>query len=135
MPVEYINPPSMHSNPAFTQAIAVSGAVRTVYIGAQLAQDAGGNLVGPGDVAAQTAQALKNFDACLEAAGATKEHVISLTVHVTQGQDMMAAAMVGIEWWGRRPKPPVNSVNFVAGFFPPDYVVSIEGIAIVPIAV
>ena len=132
MPIEYINPASMHRNPAFSQAIAVSGAVRTVYIGAQLAQDADGRLVGAGDVAAQTAQALKNFDACLEAAGASIEHVVSLTVHVTQGQDMMAAAMVGIGWWGNKPNPPVNSVNFVAGFFPPEYLVSIEGIAVVP---
>jgi enamine deaminase RidA (YjgF/YER057c/UK114 family) len=132
MPITHINPSTMHSNPAFSQAIAVSGPVRTVYIGAQLAQDASGKLVGAGDVAAQTAQALRNFDTCLEAAGATLEHVVSLKIYVTQGQDMMAAAMVGLQWWGQRPNAPTNSVMFVAGFFPPDYLVAIEGIAVIP---
>jgi enamine deaminase RidA (YjgF/YER057c/UK114 family) len=132
MTIEHINPPSMHSNPAFSQAIAVSAPAKTVYIGAQLAQDASGNLVGAGDVAAQTAQALRNFDACLEAAGATLEDVISLKIYVTQGQDMMAAARVGLQWWGQRPNAPTNSVMFIAGLFPPDFLVAIEGIAVVP---
>src|SRR6476646_2611558 len=132
MPVEQINPPSKHSNPAFSQAIAVSGPVRTVYIGAQLAQNADGKLVGAGDVAAQTAQALRNFDTCLETAGAALEHVVNLKIYVTQGQDMMAAAMVGLQWWGGRPNAPTNTVLFVAGMFPPDFLVAIEGIAVVP---
>jgi enamine deaminase RidA (YjgF/YER057c/UK114 family) len=130
--IDYINPPSMHVSPAFTQAIAVSGNVRTVYIGLQFAQDAGGRVVGAGDVVAQTAQALKNFDACLEAAGAGHEHVVRLGVYIAQGQDMMAAAQAGMQWWGQTPNPPTNSVMFVAGFFPPEYLVGIEGIAVVP---
>ena len=132
MPIEHINPPSMHSNPAFTQAIAVSGAAKTVYIGLQFAQDAEGRVVGPGDVVAQTEQVLSNFDACLEAAGARHEHIVRFGIYVTQGQDMMAAARVGMQWWGMQPNPPTNNVMFVAGFFPPDYLVGIEGIAVVP---
>jgi enamine deaminase RidA (YjgF/YER057c/UK114 family) len=133
MTTEYINPPSMHVSPAFTQAIAVSGPVKTIYIGLQFAQDAQGNVVGHNDVVAQTTQVLRNFDACLEAAGATRDHIVSLKIYVTQGQDMMAAATAGMQWWGQRPNPPTNTVMFVAGFFPPDYLVSIEGIAVVPL--
>jgi enamine deaminase RidA (YjgF/YER057c/UK114 family) len=132
MTVEYINPPSMHVSPAFTQAIAVSGDVKTVYVGLQFAQDAEGKVVGRDDLVAQTLQALRNFEACLQAAGATKAHVVRLGIYVTQGQDMMAAAMAGMQWWGQAPDPPTNSVMFVAGFFPPEYLVGIEGIAIVP---
>src|SRR4051812_21474053 len=108
MTIEHINPPSMHTSPAFTQAIAVSGAVKTIYIGLQFAQDAQGKVVGAGDVVAQTTQVLRNFDACLEAAGAGHEHIVNLKIYVTQGQDMMAAAMAGLQWWGQRPNPPTN---------------------------
>src|SRR5262245_3830066 len=118
MPIEHINPPSMHTNPAFTQAIAVPGNVKTVYIGLPFAQDAEGRVVGPGDVVAQTVQALQNFDACLQAAGATHQHIVKLGIYVTQGQDMMAAARAGMQWWGMRPNPPTNTVMFTAGFFP-----------------
>jgi enamine deaminase RidA (YjgF/YER057c/UK114 family) len=132
MPVEYLNPSSMHQSPAFTQAIAASGNVKTVYIGLQLAQDVEGRVVGAGDVVAQTEQVLRNFDACLAAAGAGKEHVVRLGVFVTQGQDMVAAARAGMQWWGMTPNPPTNSVMFVAGFSPPEFLVGIEGIAVVP---
>ena len=132
MPIEFINPASMHQSPAFTQAIAVSGTAKTVYIGLQFAQDAGGNVVGAGDVVAQTVQALKNLDACLETAGAGHEHIVRLGIYVAQGQDMMEAATAGMQWWGMQPNPPTNSVMFVAGFFPSEYLVGIEGIAVVP---
>jgi enamine deaminase RidA (YjgF/YER057c/UK114 family) len=129
--IEYINPSSMHQSPAFTQAIAVPGPVKTLYIGLQFAQDVDGNVVGRDDIAAQTVRALQNFEACLEAAGASREQVVRLGVYVTQGQDMMAAAQAGMQWWGRTPNPPTNSVMFVAGFFPPEFLVAIEGIAVV----
>jgi len=38
--VQYLNPETLHCNPAFTQAVAVSGAVKTVYVGGQNAVDA-----------------------------------------------------------------------------------------------
>lgn len=40
--VQYLNPETLHHNPAFSQAVAVSGAVKTVYIGRQNAVNAAG---------------------------------------------------------------------------------------------
>jgi len=130
--VKHINPDTMSKNPAFTQVVTVSGPVKTVYIGAQTAVDGKGNIVGKGDVAAQTAQILKNIEACLEAAGAKVEHLISWNIYVTEGQDMRPAFEVGMRWWGNRPNPPANNVMFVSGFWPADFLLSIEAIAIVP---
>jgi enamine deaminase RidA (YjgF/YER057c/UK114 family) len=130
--VTYINPATMHKSPAFTQAIAVTGPAKTIYVGAQFAVDGSGAIVGRGDIAAQTEQCLKNTDTCLEAAGARPEHVISLSVYVAQGQDMARAAEVGLRWWGQRPNPPTNTVMFVAGFWPADILIAIEAVAVVP---
>ena len=130
--VQYINPDELHKNPAFTQMVTVSGPVRTIYIGAQWAVDKDGNIVGKGDIAAQTEQILKNIDACLEAVAAQLEHVIHLSIYVAQGQDMRPAIEVGMRWWGGRPNPPMNNGMYVAGFYPPDFLISIEAIAVVP---
>jgi enamine deaminase RidA (YjgF/YER057c/UK114 family) len=131
--VHYINPAALHANPAFTQMVTVSGPVKTVTIGAQCAVDGDGKIVGKGDLAAQTEQVLKNIEACLEAAGAGPEHLIHWSIYVAAGQDMRPAFEVGMRWWGGRPNPPMNNVMYVAGFYPPDFLISIEAIAVVPL--
>jgi enamine deaminase RidA (YjgF/YER057c/UK114 family) len=130
--VQYLNPPSMHHNPAFTQAVTVEGPVKTVYIGAQTAVDGSGAIVGKGDIGAQTVQILKNIEACLEAAGARPEHLIHWSIYVAAGQDMRPAFEAGMRWWGARPNPPMNNVMYVAGFWPADFLISIEAVAVVP---
>jgi enamine deaminase RidA (YjgF/YER057c/UK114 family) len=82
--VEYLNPDRMLKNPAFTQVVSVTGSVRTIYIGTQTGVDGSRNVVGPGDVAAQTVQALENLRMCLEAAGAGPEHLVRWTIYLTQ---------------------------------------------------
>ena len=130
--VQYINPPGLHPNAAFSHMVTVSGPVKTVYIGAQVAVDRAGNLVGKGDLAAQTKQILQNIEACLAAGGAGPEHLIHWSIHVVQGQDMRPAFEVAIAWWGNRPHPPMNDVYYVSGFWPADFLISIEAIALVP---
>ncbi len=130
--VEYINPDSLPRNPAFTQAVAVMAPAKTVYIGMQNAVDGSRNIVGKGDIAAQTVQVLKNVQACLEAAGAKPEHIVHWTIYVAQGQPIQPAFEVGMRWWGNRPNPPANSVIFVAGFAPSDFLVGIDAVAVVP---
>ena len=60
--VDFLNPDGLARNPAFTNVAVVSGAVRTIYIGGQDAITADGEIVGKGDLAAQTAQILANID-------------------------------------------------------------------------
>jgi len=48
--IEHLNPEGLHKNPAYSQAVAVAGPVKTVYVGGQNAVDSEGNLVGKGDL-------------------------------------------------------------------------------------
>ncbi|BBL63158.1 Translation initiation inhibitor [Methanosarcina mazei TMA] len=57
--VSYINPDDLHKNPAFTNVVAVTGQVKTIYIGGQDAVDASGTIVGKGDIKKQTEQVLE----------------------------------------------------------------------------
>jgi enamine deaminase RidA (YjgF/YER057c/UK114 family) len=131
--VQFINPAGLHPNPAFTHMVTVSGPVKNVFIGAQVAVDQDGNIVGKGDIAAQTRQILRNIEICLQAAGARPEHLVHWTIQVAAGQDMRPAFEAGLQWWGRRPNPPMNNVMYVAGFSPADFLISIEALALVPL--
>lgn len=132
--VEYINPGGLLKNPAFTQVVAASGPVKTIYVGAQTSVDGSGAFVGKGDIAAQTEQILKNVDICLEAAGARREHIVQWNIYVVNGQPILPAVEASMQWWGGRPNPPANSVMFVMGFpLLPDVLLAIDAVAVVPV--
>ena len=85
--VQYINPSTMHSDPAFTQAIRVPAGHDTVYVGGQNGIDETGAVVAL-DVKSQAAQAFANVHTCLTAAGAELAHVVKWTILVQEGQSL-----------------------------------------------
>src|SRR5262245_13851861 len=87
-PVQYLHPAGLHFNPAYTNVVVVTGPARTIYIGAQGALDAQGQLVGKGDIGAQADQVMRNLQTALVAAGAQLEHVIKWSIYIAQGQPL-----------------------------------------------
>lgn len=130
--VQYLNPKGLHQNPAFTQVVSVSGSAKTVYVGGQNALDANGEVVGKGDLAAQTEQIFRNLDLALGAAGARLEHVVKWTIYVVQSQDIRSGFGVFGRVWGERPNPPAITVLVVAGLANPEFLAELEAVAIVP---
>jgi enamine deaminase RidA (YjgF/YER057c/UK114 family) len=130
--VEHINPPTLIRNPAFTQVIAVTGNVKTVYVGGQDAVDSSGAIVGPGDLAAQAQRALQNVATALDAAGAKIEHVVKWNILIVQGQNPGPAFQAFQRAWGTRPNPPAITVAFVAALANPAFLVEIDAVAVVP---
>jgi enamine deaminase RidA (YjgF/YER057c/UK114 family) len=130
--VEFLNPDGLPRNPAFSNVAVVSGSVRTIYIGGQDAVDGEGNIVGIGDLAAQTEQVLRNLRTALAAAGAGPEHVVKWNVLVVDGQDFAAGYAAFQRAWGDRPNPPVITAAVVKGLAHPDFLVEMDAIAVVP---
>jgi enamine deaminase RidA (YjgF/YER057c/UK114 family) len=130
--VEHVNPEGMFRSPAFTQAVVVRGPHRVVYVGGQDGVDASGQVVGRGDIRAQTEQALHNLRRALEACGAGLEHVVKWNVYVVQGQPLQTGYEVFLREWGGRPNPPAITLVVVAGLAHPDFLVEIDAVAVVP---
>ena len=130
--VQYINPRSLHQNPAFTNVITVTGPVRTIYVGGQNAVDTSGAIVGKGDFKAQSEQIMKNIQAALASGGAQLEHVIKWNLYVVQGQPLQEGFAAFQRVWGDRPNPPAISMAFVAGLAHPDFLAELDAIAVVP---
>jgi enamine deaminase RidA (YjgF/YER057c/UK114 family) len=130
--VEHLRPDGLHKNPAFTNVVAVSGAVKTVYVGGQDAVDASGAIVGQGDIRAQTEQIIKNVRTALAAAGAGLEHVIKWNIYIVQGQPLQPGFEVFQREWGDRPNPPAVTFAYVAALAHPDFLAEIDAVAVVP---
>ena len=131
--VRHLNPDTRPVNPAFTNAVVVTGPVRTVYIGGQDAVNASGEIVGKGDIKEQVRQVFVNLEGALGAAGAGLEHVVKWNVYVVEGYPFEAGYEVFREVWGSRPNPPAITAMYVAGLANPDFLVEMDAIAVVPL--
>lgn len=129
--VTHINPETLHTNPAFTQAVRVSAAADLLFVGGQNGVDAAGAVVGS-DLASQARQALVNVQECLQAAGARIDNVIKWTILVRDGEPLQEGFAAFGEMWGHRPNPPAITVAYVSGFAVPEAVVEIEAVAALP---
>lgn len=131
MTLNYINPETLVKNPAFTQAVEIRGAARTIYIGGQNSVDALGDVVGRSDLRAQARQIFKNLEAILSTAGAKLDNIIKWNIYVVAGNDPMPAFAVFQEIWGNRPNPPLITMVFVSGLAHPEYLIELDAVAIV----
>jgi enamine deaminase RidA (YjgF/YER057c/UK114 family) len=129
--IERLNPEGLHKNPAYSQAVAVTGPVKTVYVGGQNAVDAEGGLVGKGDLKAQSVRALRNVESAVAEAGGRLDDVVKWNVFIVEGQPIPLGFEAFLEVWPAGAEPPVVTVAIVSGLGNPDYLVEIEAIAII----
>jgi enamine deaminase RidA (YjgF/YER057c/UK114 family) len=132
MSVERIDPDGMHKNPAFSQMVVLPADARVAIIGGQNAVNAEGEIIGKGDLAQQTEQALKNLVTCLEAVDAGVEDLVQVKIYILAGQDLRAGFGAWMNVWGQRPNPPAVTGMFVAGLANPDFLIEIEATAVIP---
>jgi len=132
MRIDSVQPEGWKPGRGYSNVIRVEGAGRLVFVAGQIAWDAEQRLVGRGDMAAQFTQALKNVAACVHAAGGRPEHVVRMTVYVTDKQQYLAATRaIGESWravFGRH--YPAMSLVQVAGLLEDGALVEIEATAV-----
>jgi enamine deaminase RidA (YjgF/YER057c/UK114 family) len=82
MEIERINPKGLFQLDSFSQVVTASGEGRLVFIAGQGGFDAEFNLVGPGDLHAQTVQAFRNLRTAVESAGGRVDQIVRSTMYV-----------------------------------------------------
>ena len=80
----------------FSQGLKVRN---LIFISGQIAKNAKGEVVGKGDIRAQTRQCTENLNAVLEAGGATLGNVVNVTVYVTHIEHLKAIDEVRAEYF------------------------------------
>ena len=78
MKTEYLNPKELFEPRFFTHTVAVSGAVKIVYVSGQVSYDRNGAVVGKGDMRAQSEQVFASLTRNLRAAGVAWSDVIKI---------------------------------------------------------
>jgi enamine deaminase RidA (YjgF/YER057c/UK114 family) len=130
---EIINPLGLVAPRGFNHGILTTGG-RLLFLAGQDATGADGRIVGVGDLVAQFAQALSNLTTVVEAAGGRAEHVVRLTIYVKSRDDYVAQLTPLGEVYRRYfgGHYPAMALFEVSGFFQPEALVEIEGIAVLP---
>ena len=126
MPKEFINPSTIHDTGGRYTHIVKSG--NTVFIAGQIGLDVAGNLVGEGDIEAQTRQVLVNLEAAVQAAGGKKEDIMCINTYILTRDDLpgLRKALQGFF-----DPTPANTLLIVSGLARPELLVEIEAKAIV----
>jgi len=91
MKIEAVNPAGWKDPRGYNNGMLVDGATRLLFVAGQVAWDADQNLVGAGDFVAQFRQALANVVAVVRQAGGEPEHVVELTIYVTDKAAYLAS--------------------------------------------
>ena len=125
--------PDVAPGPGYAHAVTVSG--KLAFVSGQVALDADGQLVGPGDLAAQLAQAMRNLHRILGALGADWADVVRFTWYVLDASSLQVIRDVRDEFirrsLGDRPNPASTLVQ-VAALARPEFLVEVEAVVAVP---
>ena len=113
-----------------SQGVAVP-AGRMIFASGQVARDVDGQLVGAGDIRAQTRKTLQNLQAVLSEAGATMDDVVKVTVFVTNLSEHFAAIHEIRAEFFAAPYPASTLVE-VSQLVDPEMLIEIEAIAVTP---
>jgi 2-iminobutanoate/2-iminopropanoate deaminase len=105
-----------------------SRGTRTLQISGQVPVDPAGNLVGKGDIAAQTVQVFENLKSLVEAAGGTMDSIVKLGVYVTDIRYRDAITEVRRRYL-KAPFPAATMVE-ISRLVSPDWLVEIEAVAV-----
>lgn len=106
-----------------------------VVVAGQVGADRAGNLVGPGDVVAQTRQAFENVRAVLEAAGSGMRQIVRFQTFLTHAADIEGFMQARKELFPRYFPDgvyPPNTLLVVSRLVVPELLVEIEAMAVKP---
>ena len=100
-----------------------------IHVSGQIANDLEGNLVGSGDLRAQTRQVFENLKAILEANGATFADVVKIGTYVTTLDDLAGMREVRGEYLTA--EPPASTAVQVVALVVPDAMIEVDLLAVV----
>ncbi len=131
--IRRIQPPDLvDSRPSgFTQVVSVRGE-NLIFVSGQVAIDQAGRLVGRGDIGAQTHQVLKNIDVALQAASASLEDVVKLTIYVVDYKPSDRAKILDArQQYFTNEQLPASTLVGIQALAADGYLIEIEAIAVV----
>jgi len=126
--IQRMNPPGLSTPTGYSHIVSARGG-RTVYIAGQVALDAKGQLVGEGDLAAQTRQVFANLETALKAAGASFNDVVKTNYYLRDAGQVQVIRDVRSKYFTK--ELPASTLVEVSRLANPGFLIEIEVIAVV----
>ena len=127
----YLNPPGLANFGTFSQVATARGG-KTIHVSGQVAWNAQGQVVAPGDLEGQTVQVFENLKTALAAAGATFSDLVKITTYVVDLKPEDRGIISEIR--GRYLDParkPASTMIGVSALVTPELRIEVEAVAVV----
>lgn len=130
MTLELINPDDLPVPPTYTHVVVATG-TKLVFVAGQEPEDANGNVVGVGDLAAQARQVFANLGRALASAAARPDQVAKITIYVVhlRPEYLPVIEAARVELFGEH--RPADTVVGVEALARPEYLVEVDATAVV----
>lgn len=112
--------------PRYSHGIIAEGG-RLLFIAGQTAMDKDGNVIGKGDIEAQTHQVYKNLTAVLEEAGGSFNNLVMTTTYIVDRKYREGYNKVRMQYYKQH--SPTSTLVIITGLAHPDYLIEINAIA------
>lgn len=130
MEKRFLNPDGLARPGVYTPVVMVSGG-RTIYISGQVAQNAAGELVGRGNLAAQAEQVYRNLELALKGAGASLDDVVKINVYVVGYKPEYRPLLNAVRSrFLSQDTPPASTLIGVQALAREDFLIEIEAVAV-----
>jgi len=126
--IERLNPQGLSTPTGYSHVVSTRGG-KTIYIAGQVAYDAKGNLIGKGDLAAQTKQVFENLGIALKAAGATFANVVKTNYYMRDASQVAVVREIRSKYFTS--ELPVSTLIEVPRLANADFLIEIEVTAVV----
>jgi len=125
-----INPKELPPVSNYSQVLIINEG-KTAFISGQVSVNAKGEIVGKGDLKAQTKQVFENIKTVSAASGADFNNLVKLTFYVKSKQEGALGIIreVRNEYIPAN-RPPASTLLFVEGLYDPAILIEIEAIAV-----
>jgi enamine deaminase RidA (YjgF/YER057c/UK114 family) len=132
MPTQFLNPPGLSPTNGWTHVVTSTGG-KTIHVSGQVGVDERGQLVGKGDLKAQTEQCFANLEVALKAAGASFRDVVKMNLYVVGLTPELVPLIREVRArYVSRKGPPASTLVGVSALVGADWLIEIEVVAVVP---
>lgn len=132
METEFLNPRTLCPTFGWTHVVTATGG-KTVYISGQVSVNERGEVVGKGDLRAQTEQTYANLQHALTAVGATFRHVVKMNLYVVGLRPEHVPLLREVRSRYVDPRtPPASTLVGVSALVGADWLIEIEAVAMLP---
>jgi enamine deaminase RidA (YjgF/YER057c/UK114 family) len=128
------NPVGLSSRRAhiYAQIVRIDRPSAFIFISGQVARDERSQSIGIGNIAMQTEQVMQNLKLALNAEGATLDDLIKITIFLTDFRHSPEVDKVRQRHFAASDRLPVSTMVEVRKLASPDYLIEIEGVAVLP---